>query len=68
MKRQNHTELKPCPFCGRKPKIMRRDVAPGIGLWSVYCASSVCPVAARTNASKIEVAVSNWNTRAAHAG
>ena len=62
-------ELKPCPFCGRKPSKVRQHQLAGFAqiYYSVECKAknSKCPVRPHTMYFKSEeAAIEAWNRRA----
>lgn len=64
--------LKPCPFCGRGPRIIARATAPGPGYFcaiSCFCGGYSVRAHQSASAETIENArsatVAAWNTRAA---
>ena len=65
-------ELKPCPFCGRKPtKVRQHHIAGYAGIYyTVECKApgSACPVKPQTRFFKREdTAIEAWNRRAGDA-
>lgn len=53
-------ELKPCPFCGEIPKIMRD----GFGYFKVKCTNVNCNILCTTMpCAREEYAIENWNRR-----
>ncbi len=63
------TELKPCPFCGRKPTKVRQHQVAGMGriYYSIGCVApnSSCAVKPHTRFfNSEEVAIEAWNRRA----
>lgn len=59
----NENELKPCPFCGKEPRIRQME-----GLWYVQCANNRCAVHPEANAKEKPVAIAVWDTRRAESG
>ena len=62
-------EVKPCPFCGRKPSKVREHKYPSIStvFYTVECknAGSKCGVRPTTNLRRTrEEAIEAWNRRA----
>jgi len=62
-------ELKPCPFCGRKPTKVRQHQIAGFAViyYNVEChtRASKCPVQPKTMYFKSEeAAIEAWNRRA----
>ena len=57
--------LKPCPFCGHKPRLVEiYDHYKGIYLYSVQCDNSQCLMAPGTiRASEKDEVITYWNTR-----
>lgn len=58
----SRTELKPCPFCGCRPKLFR----PGWGVYGNYvqCAARRCKVNPCTDSFPTrEKAIAAWNRR-----
>ena len=55
-------ELKPCPFCGKKPSIGYYEPIEGHGLYSVQCGWCVIDPATPDYDSEKE-AVKVWNNR-----
>ena len=65
-------ELKPCPFCGRKPSKVKQHYIPGTALiyYTVECKAqaSKCLVKPKTTFCKTEEeAINAWNRRAGDA-
>lgn len=60
MSSMKNSELKPCPFCGEKPKVVE-----DISVSWVVCDNERCMVYARTLLNKTrEEAIEAWNARA----
>ena len=62
------TDLKPCPFCGRKPSKVKEHKTPSIigTYYSVGCVGkgSKCPVKPRTRLCNTpQTAIKEWNQR-----
>lgn len=62
-------ELKPCPFCGRKPSRVRQHYVPGTAniYYSVECKAPMtkCFIKPKTTYCKTEKqAIEAWNRRA----
>ena len=57
------TEIKPCPFCGKKPKLDRISDNYADALYQIGCRYSLCN--AKPNVIKIgkERAIEAWNRR-----
>jgi len=56
------TELKPCPFCGRKPRVFKGFSNHS---YQVACPYKTCSVEPMTSwREKKENAISDWNRRA----
>lgn len=72
----NKTKLKPCPFCGGFPELVRKPVKTN-GAWcdAVYVRCTICDSrTGRTlyseklhqNEEEYRIAADNWNRRADH--
>lgn len=66
-------ELRPCPFCGGKAKVMKLDldsIDEGWQLWGVWCEDDLNEKYAHghyiDNYATKEEAVAAWNRRADH--
>lgn len=66
-----NNELKPCPFCGGEPKIVKERRYPnyesnGIDAWRVECRTFDCPIryANYTYFTRRYKAIEAWNRRA----
>lgn len=58
------SELKPCPFCGKKPEIRRWLSSPTVASYTVECFDRQCNVQPRTDhRTKRPAAIRLWNTR-----
>ena len=55
-------KLKPCPFCGRKPKICKRPKFPKGLEWSIYCDRDNVRVHTCSMETRKE-AIAAWNRR-----
>jgi Lar family restriction alleviation protein len=63
--RNSGEQLKPCPFCGEKPKIQSYSPLNGYYLYSIECINSNCPTNPGTvDFSKRKNAIKRWNERA----
>ena len=63
-------ELKPCPFCGRKPKVIRdREIhfawtGSPLTAYQAYCPFKTCLVQPMTEwREKKQDCIADWNTR-----
>lgn len=59
-------ELKPCPFCGKKPKTERIEDTDLKDMWIIYCDSKRCvvkPFLGYTYTT-LDRALKAWNKRA----
>lgn len=59
-------ELKPCPFCGSKPKLAGAYTIEGVTAWAVYCGKTPSDFfcgAQITSIESEEKAVEAWNRR-----
>ena len=53
-------ELKPCPFCGEKPKVCKYGIE-----WCIECHSDTCWIVPETGlCESLEEAIQKWNRRA----
>lgn len=58
-------ELKPCPFCGKKPRIKFFNGDPAIRKYDVGCNQTLCPCRPRTRLyANVDDAIEAWNRRA----
>lgn len=58
--------MKPCPFCGEKPALIRQRMADDehTDLYSIDCLNSDCYVDVCTYLyTDVQEAISNWNDR-----
>jgi Lar family restriction alleviation protein len=53
------SKLKPCPFCGHKPRI-----GPFASAITIHCANEYCDVGVETSAITEAGAIEQWNKRA----
>ena len=65
-------ELKPCPFCGHKPKIYKDlhkfvDIKEPVQIWRVMCSKLDC-VLLMSDFRTEEQAIEAWNRRAGDEG
>lgn len=57
--------LKPCPFCGNKPRILFFNNDVTIRKYNVGCNATLCPVKPTTRLfATVDEAVDAWNIRA----
>ena len=60
-------ELKPCPFCGRKPKVCKRLISWSsqvLKMYQVACPFKTCRVKPMTEwREKKQDCIADWNTR-----
>lgn len=62
------TDLKPCPFCGGKAKLIGACHVGGITAWAVYCEKWQQDFSCRAQMTSIkskEDAINAWNRREA---
>ena len=58
-------KLKPCPFCGKKPSVVKRRFDDESDNYTVKCANTRCGVFVETIwRSKKEESIKTWNKRA----
>ena len=59
-------KLKPCPFCGKKPIVVKVEKFPRGYYWAIQCDRSNVIVYTKSHNTKKE-AIEEWNSRAGDA-